>query len=59
VTLDRLQNEMNRAVKNDPQVKVAIKADRRSPGRGDQVLDVAKAANVSPDRVTAITEKTK
>jgi len=60
VTLDRLQNEMNAAVKSDPQVKVAIKADRRSPwGEVIKVLDVAKAANVSPDRVTAITEKTK
>jgi biopolymer transport protein ExbD len=60
VTLDRLANEMSAAVKKDPQVRVAIKADRRSPwGEVIKVLDVAKAANVAPDHVTAITEKVK
>src|SRR4051812_44551173 len=31
VTLDRLQSDLTAAVKQDPQLKVLIKADRRSP----------------------------
>ncbi len=58
VTLDRLQNEMIAAVKKDPQVRVAIRPDKSSPiGEFFKVLDAAKAANVAPDRVSAITEK--
>jgi len=58
VTLDRLQNEITAATKKDPQVKVAIRADRSSPvGEVIKVWDAAKAANVGPDRVTMITEK--
>src|SRR6266404_235299 len=50
VTFDRLQNELNAEVKKDPQVRVAIKADKRSPvGELFKVLDAAKAANVAPD----------
>jgi biopolymer transport protein ExbD len=60
VTLDRLQNEITAATKKDPQVRLAIKGDKWSPlGEFIKVLDAAKAANVSPDHVTMITEKTK
>lgn len=58
VTIDRLQNELTAAVKKNPDIRVAIKADKRSPwGEMIKVLDAAKAANVVPDRVNAITEK--
>ena len=58
VTLDRLQNELNAAVKKDPQVTLAIRADRKSPiGEVIKIWDAAKTANISPDRVKLITEK--
>jgi biopolymer transport protein ExbD len=58
VTLDRLQTELAAEVKKDPQVRVAIKADRRSPfGEVLKVLDAAKAANVAPDKISALAEK--
>jgi len=57
VTLDRLQNELNAAVKKDPQVTLAIRADRKSPiGEVIKIWDAAKTANISPDRVKLITE---
>jgi len=58
VTLDRLQNELNAAVKQDPQLTLAIRADRKSPlGEVIKVWDAAKSANISADRVKLITEK--
>jgi len=58
VTLDRLQNEMTAATKKDPQVRVAIRADKWSPvGEVIKIWDAAKTANVAPDRVSMITEK--
>ena len=58
VTLDRLQNEMAAATKKDPQVRVAIRADKWSPvGEVIKIWDAAKAANVAADRVSMITEK--
>ena len=54
----RRSAELAAEVKKDAQVRVAIKADKRSPfGEVVKVLDAAKAANVSADRITAITEK--
>jgi biopolymer transport protein ExbD len=59
VTLDRLQTELAAEVKKDPELRVAIKADKRSPfGEVVKALDAAKLANVSSDRITALTEKT-
>ena len=56
VTLDRLQNELLAAVKKDPQLKVSIKADKRSPfGEVIKIIDAAKVANVAS--ISAITEK--
>ena len=58
VTLDRLQNELNSAVKKDAQVTLAIRADRKSPlGEVIKVWDAAKSANISADRVKLITDK--
>ena len=58
VTLDRLQSELTAEVKKDPQTRVAIKADRRSPvGEFLKVLDAATAANVARDRISALVEK--
>ena len=56
VTLDRVQKELAAAVKKDPQLKVAIKADKRSPfGEVIKVIDAAKSANVGS--ISAVTEK--
>src|SRR3954454_13472539 len=47
VTFERVQTELVQAAKKDPQVKVAIKADKRSPfGEVIKVIDAAKSANV-------------
>jgi biopolymer transport protein ExbD len=57
VTLDRLQSELEAAAKKDPQLKVTIKADKRSPfGEVIKLIDAAKTANVAS--INAITEKT-
>ena len=56
VTFERVQNELVLAAKKDPQVKVAIKADKRSPfGEVIKIIDAAKSANVGS--ISAITEK--
>lgn len=56
VTFERVQTELVAAAKKDPQVKVAIKADKRSPfGEVIKVIDAAKTANVGS--ISAITEK--
>ncbi|HEY0456367.1 MAG TPA: biopolymer transporter ExbD [Verrucomicrobiae bacterium] len=56
MTLDRVQNELTAAAKKDPQVKVSIKADKRSPfGEVIKIIDAAKVANVGA--ISAITEK--
>jgi biopolymer transport protein ExbD len=56
VTLDRVQKELALAVKKDPQLKVAIKADKRSPfGEVIRIIDAAKTANVGS--ISAVTEK--
>jgi biopolymer transport protein ExbD len=55
-TIDQLQKELVAAAQKDPQVKVAIKADKRSPfGEVIKVLDAAKVAQVGS--ISAITEK--
>ena len=56
VTLDRLQTELEAATKKDPQLKVTIKADKRSPfGEVIKLIDAAKIANVAS--INAVTEK--
>src|SRR6185369_13491356 len=56
VTLDRLQAELETATKKDPQLKVTIKADKRSPfGEVIKIIDAAKTANVAS--INAVTEK--
>src|SRR5438477_5436385 len=55
VTLDRLQSELEAATKKDPQLKVTIKADKRSPfGEVIKLIDAAKTANVAS--INAVTE---
>lgn len=47
VTLDNLQKELLAVAKKDPQVKVAVRADRLAPfGEIVKVIDIAKAAQV-------------
>jgi biopolymer transport protein ExbD len=56
LTIDQLQKELAAAAQKDPQVKVAIKADKRSPfGEVIKVIDAAKVAQVGS--ISAITEK--
>lgn len=56
LTIDQLQKELTAAAQKDPQVKVAIKADKRSPfGEVIKVIDAAKVAQVGS--ISAITEK--
>jgi len=58
VTFDRLQNELIAAAKKDPDLRVTIKADKASPlGETVKVYDAAKAANVSGDRLSLLTDK--
>jgi biopolymer transport protein ExbD len=47
VTLDRLQTELVAAARRNPQVAVAIRADKRAPfGEVTKVIDAAKVAQV-------------
>lgn len=47
ITYDVLQAELEAAVKRDPQIKVAIRADRNAPfGEVTRVIDAAKLAQV-------------
>ena len=56
ITLDRLQNELNDAVKKDPQLRLAIKADKQAPfGQVIKVIDAGHVAQVQS--IDAITEK--
>lgn len=56
VTLDRLQGDLQAAAKKDPQLKVLIKADKRSPlGEAIKLIDIAKVANVAS--INFVTEK--
>ena len=56
LTFERVQKELAQAVKKDPALKVAIKADKRSPfGEVIRVIDAAKSANVGS--ISALTEK--
>jgi len=56
LTIDQLQKELIAAAQKDPQVKLAIKADKRSPfGEVIKVIDAAKVAQVGS--ISAITEK--
>lgn len=55
-TLEQLQQELRAAAKRDPQLKVSIKADKRSPfGEVIKIIDAAKIAQVGS--ISAITEK--
>ena len=56
VTLDNLQSELAAAVKHDPQLKVAVKADRQAPfGEIVKVIDASKVAQASS--INFVTEK--
>lgn len=56
VTLDGLQNTLAAAVKKDPQLKVAVKADKQAPfGEIVKVIDASKLAKVGS--LNFITEK--
>jgi biopolymer transport protein ExbD len=47
VTLDRLKSELIDEVAKNPQIKVALKADKKAPfGKIISVMDVAKEANI-------------
>ena len=57
VTIDQLQKRLTTAAQEDPQVKVAIRADRLAPfGEVVKVIDAAKIAQVGS--ISAITERT-
>lgn len=56
VTMDKLQSELAEAVKKDPQLKVAVKADKQAPfGEIVKVIDASKLANVGS--LNFVTEK--
>ena len=56
VTLDRLEADLKAAAKKDPQLKVLIKADKRSPlGEAIKLIDLAKLANAAS--INFVTEK--
>lgn len=56
VTFDKLQNELATAAQKDPQLKVAVKADRLAPfGEIVKIIDASKAAQVGS--LNFITEK--
>ena len=56
VTLDRLQIELTDAVKKDPKLQVAVKADRGAPfGEIVRIIDASKAAQVGS--LNFVTEK--
>jgi biopolymer transport protein ExbD len=56
VTMDKLQSELAAAVKKDPQLKVAVKADKQAPfGEIVKVIDASKVAQVGS--LNFITEK--
>ena len=56
VTLDGLQSALAAAVKKDPQLKVAVKADKQAPfGEIVKVIDASKLAQVGS--LNFITEK--
>ena len=57
VTLDGLQSTLAAAVKKNPQLKVAVKADKQAPfGEIVKVIDASKLAHVGS--LNFITEKT-
>ena len=57
VTLDRLEADLKAAAQKDPQLKVMIKADKRSPfGEVIKLIDAAKLANVAS--INIVTKKT-
>ncbi len=57
VTLDGLQSTLAAAVKKNPQLKVAVKADKQAPfGEIVKVIDASKLAQVGS--LNFITEKT-
>jgi len=48
VTIDNLQKELTAAVRKDPQLKVAVRADKKAPwGEVVKVWDVSKAAQLT------------
>ena len=56
VTLDRLQSELNAAVKTNAGLKVSVRADRQAPfGEVVRLIDVTKAAQVGS--LNFVTEK--
>ena len=56
VTFDRLLKELSERARADPQLKVAIRADKKSPvGEAIRVIDAAKLAHVGS--IDIFTEK--
>lgn len=56
VTLDNLQKELADAARKNPQIKVAVRADRQAPfGEIVKVIDASKAAQVGG--LNFVTEK--
>jgi biopolymer transport protein ExbD len=48
VTIDRLKEELTTAAGTDPQMKLAIRADKKAPfGQIVKVMDTAKAAGIT------------
>jgi biopolymer transport protein ExbD len=57
VTAQKLQDELNGASKNNPDVKLAIRADKTAPiGEVVIVMDAAKVANIK--KVSLMTKET-
>lgn len=57
VTIERVQVELNEGVKANPNLRVAIRADKRAPfGEIIRIIDAAKLAQVAS--IDAYTEKT-
>jgi biopolymer transport protein ExbD len=56
ISLDHLRKQLTEAARNDPKLRVDIKADKRAPfGEVIKVIDAAKEARVGS--INAITEK--
>ncbi len=57
VTLDQLQGRLNDEAKKNPQLKLAVNADKNAPwGQMVKVMDAAKAANIKI--ISAFTKET-
>ena len=60
VTVDHFREELAAAVSTNPDVKLAISADKSAPfGQIVRVMDSAKAARIKPGNVSAFTKEIK